>query len=515
MVLDNKDKLINGVRKMADAVSSTLGPKGQNVIIQTTFDRPHSTKDGVTVAKAINFKDKEENLGAQILRQAAEKTVSQAGDGTTTAITLARNIIDLADKYVKLGNSATQIRKELYEALEIVVENLKGQSKPIGDRVYDVALISSNYDEAVATLIQAAVEKIGINGVLSVQDSKTAHSYLETTDGMAWDRGFISPYFVNTSKNTVELENVYILLYEKKLRASQEIVGILEQVVNAGGQLLVVADEVEAQALSLLVINKVRAGLNLCAVKTPGFGDQRQKMMQDLAVITGGKYIAENAGDNVFNVKLEDLGRAEKVVITENQTTIIEGHGNQDDIKLRKEQILKEIEEADNSYLKEKAKERYAKLSNGVAVIYVGASTEIELKDKKDRIDDAIRATWSALEEGVVNGGGTALLEASKGLDTKKYGHRVLKEAIKEFIRVLARNSGYNADIVLSELEKKHKPHIFDARNGDIVPASTTFIIDPTKVVRCALENAVSVAALILATSYLVTQETRVEDEYE
>lgn len=481
------------------------------MVIETAYGTPHVTKDGVTVASAIVLEDAEENLGAQIIKQAAAKTVQVAGDGTTTSVVLAQAIVHEAEKYIRAGASPIEIKREIDTAVRQVIDHLKSISEPVkGDweKIRQIATISANGDTQIGDLIYDAMKQVGEDGVVSVQESKGTDTYVATTTGMEFDRGYISPYFINEPKKLlVELTNPYILIYDKKLRGTQEIVPILEQVMAQGRRpLLVIADEVEAQALGLLVVNKLRGGFELAAVKAPAFGDRRGKILEDIAVLTGGKVITENEGRTIYDVKLSELGQADSVKISKNSTTIIGGKGSKEAIERRMDQIRTEIMESTTNYDVEKNKERLAKLIGGVASIYVGAATEAELKEKKDRLDDALHATRAALEEGVVPGAGSALLSAQETCANK-----VLKASLAKPLKVIAENAGKSGDLivekVLEALREKSLDHGYNANSGDIVNLKEMGIIDPTKVVRTALENAASAAGMIILTNVSITQK--------
>ena len=513
---DAREKLLRGVDILADAVQVTLGPKGRNVVIDKSFGAPRTTKDGVTVAKEIELGDKFENMGAQMVREVASKTNDAAGDGTTTATVLARAIVREGAKSVAAGMNPMDLKRGIEKAVEAVVADLKKRSKKVKDNeeIAQVGTISANGDSEVGKMIAEAMAKVGNEGVITVEEAKGLETELDVVEGMQFDRGYISPYFItNAEKMVAELEDVAILIHEKKLTSLQPMLPILEAVVQSGRPLLIIAEEIEGEALATLVVNKLRGGLKVCAVKAPGFGDRRKAMLEDIATVTGGQVISEDIGIKLENVKLNMLGTAKKVRVDKENTTIVDGAGKKADIQARVSQIKKQIEETTSDYDKEKLQERLAKLAGGVAVIRVGGATEIEVKERKDRVDDALNATKAAVEEGIVPGGGTALLYASKGLanltganEDQTQGIAIVRRAIQYPIRMIAHNAGEEASIVVGKLlEQKSQTFGYDAQNEKYVDFIEAGIVDPTKVVRIALQNAASVAALMITTEAMIT----------
>ena len=513
---DAREKLLRGVDILADAVQVTLGPKGRNVVIDKSFGAPRTTKDGVTVAKEIELADKFENMGAQMVREVASKTNDTAGDGTTTATVLARAIVREGAKSVAAGMNPMDLKRGIEKAVEAVVADLKKRSKKVKDNeeIAQVGTISANGDSEVGKMIAQAMAKVGNEGVITVEEAKGLETELDVVEGMQFDRGYISPYFItNAEKMVAELEDVAILIHEKKLTSLQPMLPILEAVVQSGRPLLIIAEEIEGEALATLVVNKLRGGLKVCAVKAPGFGDRRKAMLEDIATVTGGQVISEDIGIKLENVKLNMLGSAKKVRVDKENTTIVDGSGKKADIQARVGQIKKQIEESTSDYDKEKLQERLAKLAGGVAVIRVGGATEIEVKERKDRVDDALNATKAAVEEGIVPGGGTALLYASKGLanltganEDQTQGIAIVRRAIQYPIRIIAHNAGEEASIVVGKLlEQKSQTFGYDAQNEKYVDFIEAGIVDPTKVVRIALQNAASVAALMITTEAMIT----------
>jgi len=512
---DAREKLLRGVDILADAVKVTLGPKGRNVVIDKSFGAPRTTKDGVTVAKEIELADKFENMGAQMVREVAQKTNDKAGDGTTTATVLAQAIVREGSKSVAAGMNPMDLKRGIMKAVEVVVADLKKRSKKVksNDEIGQVGTISANGDTEVGKMIAQAMAKVGNEGVITVEEAKSLETELEVVEGMQFDRGYISPYFItNADKMLVELDEPYILIHEKKLSSLQPMLPILEAVVQAGRPLLIIAEEVEGEALATLVVNKLRGGLKVAAVKAPGFGDRRKAMLEDIAIVTGGQVISEDLGIKLENVKVNMLGTAKKVRIDKDNTTIIDGAGKKNDIQARVGQIKQQIEETTSDYDREKLQERLAKLAGGVAVIRVGGATEIEVKEKKDRVDDALNATKAAVEEGILPGGGTALLYATKALngltgdnEDQTAGIAIVRKAIQTPLRQIVENAGVEASIVVGKLlEQKSMTFGFDAQAEKYVDLVEAGIVDPTKVVRTALQDASSVAALLITTEAMV-----------
>ncbi len=513
-----RQTLLRGVNKLADAVKITLGPKGRNVILEKKFGSPLSTKDGVSVAKEIELEDPRENMGAQLVREVASKTSDVAGDGTTTATVLAQAVFREGVKAVTAGANPMDIKRGIERATERAVEEIRKLSRPVGGKmIAQVGAISANNDESIGQIIAEAMEKVGKDGVITVEEAKGLETSLEVVEGMQFDRGYLSPYFI-TDPERMEcvLEDAYILIHEKKISSMKDLLPVLEQVAKAGKPLLVIAEDVEGEALATLVVNKLRGTLHACAVKAPGFGDRRKAMLEDIAILTGGKCITEDLGIRLENVKLEDLGRAKKVVVDKETTTIVEGAGKPKAIEGRVKQIRMQIEETTSDYDREKLQERLAKLVGGVAVIKVGAATESEMKEKKARVEDAMHATKAAVEEGIVPGGGVALVRAIPALENlvKKEsnpdivtGIKIVKRALEEPLRQIADNAGHEGSVVVREvlaLDEKEKG--FDAQAEKYVNMIQAGIIDPTKVVRTALQNAASIAALMLTTEALVNE---------
>jgi len=517
---DAREKMLRGVDILADAVKVTLGPKGRNVVIEKSFGAPRSTKDGVTVAKEIELHDKFENMGAQMVREVASKTNDAAGDGTTTATVLAQAIVREGSKSVAAGMNPMDLKRGVEKAVEAVVADLKKRSKKIksNEEIAQVGTISANGDKSVGKMIAEAMAKVGNEGVITVEEAKSLETELEVVEGMQFDRGYISPYFItNADKMVAELEDPYILIHEKKLGSLQPMLPILESVVQSGRPLLIIAEEVEGEALATLVVNKLRGGLKVAAVKAPGFGDRRKAMLEDIAIVTGGQVISEDLGIKLENVKVNMLGTAKKVRITKDDTTIIDGSGKKADIQARVGQIKQQVEETTSDYDKEKLQERLAKLAGGVAVIRVGGATEVEVKEKKDRVDDALNATKAAVEEGILPGGGAALLYATKALngltgdnEDQNVGISIVRKAIQSPIRQIVENSGVEASIVVGKLlEQKSNTFGFDAQTEAYVDLVEKGIVDPTKVVRIALQDAASVAALLITTEAMVADRPK------
>src|SRR6201996_4873662 len=517
---DAREKLLRGVDILADAVQVTLGPKGRNVVIEKSFGAPRTTKDGVTGAKEIELGDKVENMGAQMVREVASKTNDAAGDGTTTATVLARAIVREGAKSVAAGINPMDLKRGIEHAVEAVVADLKKRSKKVksNEEIGQVGTISANGDKEVGDMIAQAMAKVGNEGVITVEEAKSLATELDVVEGMQFDRGYISPYFItNPDKMTVELTDALILIHEKKLTSLQPMLPVLEAVVQSGRPLLIIAEEIEGEALATLVVNKLRGGLKVAAVKAPGFGDRRKAMLEDIAVVTGGQVISEDLGIKLENVKLDMLGKAKTVKIDKDNTTIIDGAGKKGDIQPGVTQIKAQIEETTSDYDKEKLQERLAKLAGGVAVIRVGGATEIEVKERKDRVDDALNATKAAVEEGIVPGGDTALLYASKELagmtgdnDDQTQGIAIVRRAIQSPIRQIVENAGDEASIVVGKLlDQKSATYGYNAQTGQYVDFIKDGIVDPTKVVRTALQNASSVAALLITTEAMITDRPK------
>lgn len=519
--------ILRGVEKLSNAVKVTLGPAGRNVILEKKFGSPTITKDGVTVAKEIELDDAFENVGAQLVKEVASKTSDVAGDGTTTATVLAEAIYREGVKMVTAGANPTEVKRGIDMAVEKVVEFLKHISKKVETtkEIEQVATISANNDNEIGKKIAEAMEKVGRDGVITVEEGKGIETYVEVVNGYQFDRGYISPYFVtDAEKMEVVFENPYLLITDKKLSSIREILPVLERVVQTGKPLLIIAEEVEGEALATLVVNKLRGTLQVAAVKAPGYGDRRKEMLRDIAILTGGIVISEETGMKFENVRLDDLGKAKKIVIDKENTTIIEGFGRKEDIDARIKQIKKQIEETKSDYDREKLQERLAKLSGGVAVIYVGASTETEMKEKKARIEDALHATKAAVEEGIVPGGGTAYIRAIEVLEDlekkvegdRKIGVKIVKKALEEPLKQIAYNAGYEGSLVVEEVKKRTKqdPNIgFDALTGEYVDMFEKGIIDPTKVERVALQNASSISSLLLTTEAIVVEKKEKEKD--
>ncbi len=519
---DARSKMLNGVTVLAKTVKVTLGPKGRNVILDKSFGAPKITKDGVSVAKEVELADKFENMGAQLVKEVAQKTADKAGDGTTTATVLAEAIIKEGCKAVAAGMNPMDLKRGIDLAVEAVVEDVKSRSKPIktSEEIAQVGTISANGDRTIGEYLAQAMEKVGNEGVITVEDAKGLETELEVVEGMQFDRGYLSPYFVtNPEKMNCEYDNPYILLYDKKLSNLQPLVPVLEAIVQSSRPLLIVAEDIEGEALATLVVNRIRGGLKVCAVKAPGFGDRRKAMLEDIAILTGGQVVSEDLGMKLENVTLDMLGSAKKIEVTKDDTTIIDGDGVKDLIKARVEQIKKQIEETSSDYDREKLQERLAKLSGGVAVIKVGGSSEVEVKEKKDRIDDALHATRAAVKEGVVAGGGVALLYAVRALDKvnpenqdQKVGVDIIRKAIKAPIRQIAENAGVDGAVVAGKvLESKDTNFGYNAQSGEYVDMVKSGIIDPTKVVRTALQDAASVGGLLITTESMVTEAPKKE----
>ena len=514
---DARDKMLRGVDILADAVKVTLGPKGRNVVIEKSFGAPRITKDGVTVAKEIELADKFENMGAQMVREVASKTNDIAGDGTTTATVLAQAIVREGAKYVAAGINPMDLKRGIDLATQAAVKDIIARAKKVStsDEVAQVGTISANGDKEIGEMIAHAMQKVGNEGVITVEEAKTAETELDVVEGMQFDRGYLSPYFItNADKMEVQLEEPLILLFEKKLSSLQPLLPVLEAVVQSGRPLVIIAEDVEGEALATLVVNKLRGGLRVAAVKAPGFGDRRKAMLEDIAILTGAQVVSEDLGIKLENVSLDMLGRAKKVSITKDDTTIVDGVGEKADIEARIAQIKRQIEDTTSDYDKEKLQERLAKLAGGVAVIRVGGSTEVEVKEKKDRVDDALNATRAAADEGIVPGGGTALLKASKALagvtgdnDDQTAGIAIVRRALQSPIRQIAENAGVEGSIVVGKiLENDSSSFGFNAQTEQYVDLVADGVIDPAKVVRTALQNAASVAGLLITTEAAIVE---------
>lgn len=514
---DARDKMLRGVNILANAVKVTLGPKGRNVVIEKSFGAPRSTKDGVSVAKEIELADKFENLGAQMIREVASKTNDKAGDGTTTATVLAQAIVQEGLKSVAAGMNPMDLKRGIDKAVHIVVADIKASSKKVttNNEIAQVGTISANGDKDVGEMIAKAMDKVGNEGVITVEEAKTAETELDVVEGMQFDRGYLSPYFItNADKMEVQLEEPLILLFEKKLSSLQPLLPVLEAVVQSGRPLVIIAEDVEGEALATLVVNKLRGGLRVAAVKAPGFGDRRKAMLEDIAILTGAQVVSEDLGIKLENVSLDMLGRAKKVSITKDDTTIVDGIGEKEAIEARIAQIKRQIEDTTSDYDKEKLQERLAKLAGGVAVIRVGGSTEVEVKEKKDRVDDALNATRAAVEEGIVPGGGVALLKASKALaglvgdnDDQTAGIAIVRRALQAPIRQIAENAGVEGSIVVGKiLESDSATFGFNAQTEQYVDLIVDGVIDPAKVVRTALQDAASVAGLLITTEAAIVE---------
>lgn len=514
---DARARMLRGVDILADAVKVTLGPKGRNVVLDKSFGAPRITKDGVSVAKEIELEDKFENMGAQLVRKVAEKTNDIAGDGTTTATVLAQAIAREGNKAVAAGMNPMDVKRGIDKAVEAVVADLQKRAKPVksNDEIRQIGTISANGDKEIGDLIAQAMDKVGNEGVITVEEAKSLHNELEVVEGMQFDRGYLSPYFITDAEKMVcNLENPFILLSDKKVSNLQSMLPVLEAVVQSGRPLLIIAEDVEGEALATLVVNKLRGGLKVAAVKAPGFGDRRKAMLEDMAILTGGTVISEDVGIKLENVTLEMLGTAKKVSITKDETTIVDGAGSKDEIQARCSQIRKQVEDTSSDYDKEKLQERLAKLSGGVAVIRVGGATEIEVKERKDRVDDAMHATRAAVEEGVIAGGGAALLYATRALEGLKgdnndqqVGIDIIRKAIQYPLRQIVENAGVEGSIVVGKLlDQKDTDFGYDAQNDTYCNLVKEGIIDPVKVVRTALQDASSVASLLITTEAMVTE---------
>jgi chaperonin GroEL len=515
---DARNKMKKGVDTLADAVKVTLGPKGRNVVIEKKFGAPSVTKDGVSVAKEIELEDAVENMGAQMVKEVASKTADIAGDGTTTATVLAQAIIQEGLKNVAAGANPMDLKRGVDKAVNAVVESLKKQSTKVGndhEKIEQVGTISANNDSEIGKLIAQAMKKVGNEGVITVEESKNTDTTVDVVEGMQFDRGYLNPYFVtNTEKMQVEMENPYILIFDKKISNMKDIIGILEKVVQSGRPLLIIAEDVEGEALSTLVVNKLRGSLKVAAVKAPGFGDRRKEMLQDIAVLTGGIVISEEQGYKLENAEFEYLGQATTITIDKDNTTVVGGKGKKADISARINQIKAQVEVTTSDYDREKLQERLAKLSGGVAVLYVGAATEVEMKEKKDRVDDALHATRAAVEEGIVPGGGTAFIRAIAALDKisgsnedEATGVAIIRRALEAPMRVIVENAGIESSIIVQKVKEGKGDFGFNARTEQYEKLLSSGVIDPTKVTRIALENAASIAGMLLTTECVIADK--------
>ncbi|GAB3257786.1 chaperonin GroEL [Larkinella harenae] len=512
-----RDKIKKGVDTLADAVKVTLGPKGRNVILDKKFGSPAITKDGVTVAKEIELKDAMENMGAQLVKEVASKTADSAGDGTTTATVLAQAIYSIGVKNVAAGANPMDLKRGIDKAVTVVVNNLKEQSRAIetSKEIAQVATISANSDEEIGNMIADAMEKVGKEGVITVEEARGTETEVKTVEGMQFDRGYLSPYFVtNTEKMEAELERPFILISEKKVSSMKELLPVLEQVAQTGRPLLIIAEDVDGEALATLVVNKIRGALKVAAVKAPGFGDRRKAMLEDIAILTGGQVISEERGFKLENTSIEFLGQAEKIIIDKDNTTVVNGIGQKEDITGRVNQIKSQIENTTSDYDREKLQERLAKLSGGVAILYIGAATEVEMKEKKDRVDDALHATRAAVEEGIVAGGGVALIRAIQSLDSvntvnedEKTGVQIIRVALESPLRTIVANAGGEGSVIVNKVKEGSADYGYNAREDKFENLIGVGIIDPTKVTRLALENAASIAGLLLTTECVVADE--------
>ncbi|UCE54268.1 MAG: chaperonin GroEL [Desulfobacterales bacterium] len=517
-----RESMLNGVRTLADAVVVTLGPKGRNVVLDKSWGSPTVTKDGVTVAKEIELEDKFENMGAQMVKEVASKTSDMAGDGTTTATVLARSIYEEGQKLVAAGNNPMAIKRGVDAAVEVIVKELEGLSKPTKDQreIAQVGTISANNDETIGNIIAEAMNKVGKEGVITVEEAKSMETTLEVVEGMQFDRGYLSPYFVTDAEKMVaSVEDPYILIHEKKVSNMKDLLPILEQVAKMGKPLLIIAEDVEGEALATLVVNKLRGTLQVAAVKAPGFGDRRKAMLEDIAILTGGQVVSEDLGIKLENVTVSDLGRAKRVNIDKDNTTIVDGAGSRSALEGRVKQIRAQIDETTSDYDREKLQERLAKLIGGVAVINVGAATETEMKEKKARVEDALNATRAAVEEGIVPGGGVALVRCISALDKirikadKKLGVKVVMRAMEEPLRQIANNAGLEGSVVIDKVKNAEGPFGYNAETDTYEDLMKAGVIDPTKVVRLALQNAASVASLMLTTQAMVAEKPEEKQE--
>ena len=520
---DARKSILRGVDVLANAVKVTLGPKGRNVVIEKSFGAPLITKDGVTVAKEIELENKFENMGAQMVKEVASKTNDDAGDGTTTATVLAQALFREGAKIVSAGHNPMSVKRGIDKAVATVTESLKKMAKPIKGKqeIAQVGAISSNNEKVIGDLIAEAMDKVGREGVITIEESKTAETELDVVEGMQFDRGYLSPYFVtNAERMEAVLENAYVLIHDKKISSMKDMVGILEGVAKQGRNLLIIAEDVDGEALATLVVNKLRGTLHVCAVKAPGFGDRRKAMLEDIAVLTGGQVVSEETGQKLEQATLADLGTAKRIVIDKDNTTVIDGNGKKSEIEARVKQIRAQVEETTSDYDKEKLKERLAKLSGGVAVIHVGAPSEIEMKEKKARVEDALNATRAAVEEGIVAGGGTALVRAAQDIELEKYaeeerwGASIVKRSCEEPLRQIAQNSGLDGAIVLHNVRSnKSASYGFNALTEEYQDLVKEGVIDPVKVVRSALQNAASVASLMITTETMIAEAPKKEEK--
>jgi len=512
-----REKMKRGVDTLANAVKVTLGPKGRNVIIDKKFGSPQITKDGVTVAKEIELEDAVENMGAQLVKEVASKTADQAGDGTTTATVLAQSIYTIGSKNVAAGANPMDLKKGIEKAVDAIVKDLKKQSRPIttSNEIAQVATISANNDAEIGKMISSAMDKVGREGVITVEEARGTETEVKTVEGMQFDRGYLSAYFVtNTDKMEVELEKPFILISEKKVSSMKELLPVLEVVAQTGRPLLIISEDVDGEALATLVVNKIRGALKVAAVKAPGFGDRRKAMLEDIAILTGGTVIAEERGFKLENATVEYLGQADKIIIDKDNTTIVNGSGSKDDINNRVNQIKSQIENTTSDYDREKLQERLAKLSGGVAILYIGAATEVEMKEKKDRVDDALHATRAAVEEGIIAGGGVALIRAIGSLDNLKgenedqiTGINIIRQAVESPLRTIVANAGGEASVVVNAVRAGKDDFGYNAREDKYENMIAAGIIDPTKVTRLALENAASIAGLLLTTECVIADK--------
>jgi chaperonin GroEL len=513
-----RDAILRGVNTLADAVKVTLGPKGRNVVIEKSFGSPTITKDGVTVAKEIELENKFENMGAQMVKEVASKTSDTAGDGTTTATVLAQAIFREGSKLVAAGHNPMEIKRGIDKAVAVIVGELKKLAKPTQGKkdIAQVGTISANGDTTIGNIIAEAMDKVGKEGVITVEEAKGLETELDVVEGMQFDRGYLSPYFVtNPDRMEVELADPFILIYEKKVSSMKDLLPVLEQVARSGKPLLIIAEEVEGEALATLVVNKIRGVLNVCAVKAPGFGDRRKAMLEDIAILTGGKLIAEDLGLKLENVTLADLGRAKRLKVDKDNTTIIDGVGAEKDIQARVKQIRAQVEETTSDYDKEKLQERLAKLVGGVAVINVGAATETEMKEKKARVEDALNATRAAVEEGIVPGGGVAYIRSLKALDgltvnaEEKFGVDIIRRSLEEPLRQISANGGLEGSVIVNKVKEGTGAFGFNAGTGNFEDLLAAGVIDPAKVSRCALQNAASVSSLMLTTEAMIADKPK------
>ncbi len=521
--LEARDALKRGVDQLANAVKVTLGPKGRNVVIEKSFGAPSVTKDGVSVAREIELEDKVENLGAQMVKEVASKTADVAGDGTTTATVLAQAIYTHGMKNVAAGASPMDIKRGMDKAVDIIIENLRKQSKEVGDstdKIEQVASISANNDPTIGKLIAEAMGKVKKEGVITVEEAKGTETYVDIVEGMQFDRGYLSPYFVTDSEKMItEMDTPYILIYDKKISNMKELLPVLEPVAQSGKPLVIISEDLDGEALATLVVNKIRGSLKVAAVKAPGFGDRRKAMLEDIAILTGGTVISEDAGFKLENATVEMLGTAEKVTIDKDNTTIVNGAGSGDDIKARVNQIKAQIEATTSDYDREKLQERLAKLAGGVAVLYVGAASEVEMKEKKDRVDDALAATRAAIEEGIVPGGGVALVRAALALadmkgdnDDETTGMAIIARAVEEPLRQIVENAGQEGSVIVNKVKEGKDDYGYNAKTDKFENMLASGIIDPTKVTRVALENANSVAGMLLTTEATITEIPKKDD---